>query len=191
MSEWQWLVCLAAWIIASGVVGVVLLRRSRAMVSSVQRDAAHRMESLRNELRSVERVRDTLEERNARLTQRAFRLERAVRGARAAALSVEIETGMVLWHDGWEQLMAEVRPPAAFGHMSDLLAGDAWDSLSAMLASAGVGEMVHFAATCVDARVACGVRMSLTPDPRVASTPATASGMFGLVPCEDSAAPGR
>lgn len=53
---------------------------------------------------------------------------------------------------------------------------------------AGNGDELGSAVSCIDAHLQYGVRLTLTPDPRVLGQPATALGMFGFVPCEGGGA---
>lgn len=128
---------------------------------------------------------EQLEKRTSALAIRDRRMREAVGAAKACALVWEVESGAILWEAGFLDAMAS----AGIDWQRNF---DAWDSLIGATAADELrddarqavltGSLLHRRFDLPGHETRWDLRVTATPEPRVAGQPDAMRGMFGLIP---------
>lgn len=146
--------------------------------------ALSRQRDLNDEL---ERTRSELERRSSEVAVRERRMREAVGAAKACAVAWNIDTGEILWEAGCSHAMrsAGLEPLRSLTHWRDMLGDLAATSLQRDSIAAWEEKRVlhrRFSVPGLEGR--WDLRLTATPEPRVAGEPRLMSGMFGLIPLD-------
>lgn len=139
-----------------------------------------------------EMTRVDIEKRLSEVSIRERRLRDAVGSAKACAVLFEVDGGRIVWETGYGSMLraAEVEGFSQTLTWEELIGPEAQASLVEASRRQGErGEVLHQRFPLRGHEGRWDLRMTVTPEPRVAGQPAMMLGLVGLVPFGQSMAP--